>query len=151
MFYESIPHVILDFVDPTLAFQYIQSGKANKWEAIQTTINNKTVVMVCDSHIDDNNFSEVALLLKKDGKFYQYESFSKSIVDYTNVADSLATVKINDNYLPTDLLLDIKGTEIADFTCGCCGQRFTGNVAKQLEFDQDCSYGICDKCEDYYS
>lgn len=34
----------------------------------------------------------------------------------------------------------------ANFTCGCCGAWFTSKIGKQLSFDQDAGYGICDPC-----
>lgn len=102
------------------------------------------------------SFFETALIVADtDGKTYQVESITAGWIKTSEeLADYFEKGVAIPYYCKSECNLIFgqpKGTETAYFTCGCCGSKFHGNVAKQLKFDQDSGYGICPRCEHYYS
>jgi len=156
MYYQAIIHkeeVIPDL--NVLVSRIFGDNKAPCFHAFVLTNNDNVFYFVNDAHIDDTTFSELAVLVKEDGRYYQIESLTmvneKQALDL--ILETVCAYNKNVVTHKTKTQLLINNAEIeseAHFTCGCCGNGFRGNVIKQLAFDQDNGYGICTRCEQYY-
>jgi hypothetical protein len=153
MFYESIPQKVVPVSHATEAAEKIKTGQVHSGQALFYENSHGKFYVVSDSHIDDSAFAEVAFIQEINGDLFQTESITAAWVE---TAEKLAEMFVSTETEPaiktkTQLILGEPVNQIAHFTCGCCGQWFRGNVAHQLTFGQDQSYGICDSCEKYYT
>jgi hypothetical protein len=152
MFYESISHQILPVADATEAANKIKEGTVLSFQALYWENSHGKFYAVSDSHIDDSSFAETAFLKEINSEFFQIDSITAAWVKST---EKLAQLFIDGETEPpinskTHLIVGKPTNQKAFFTCGCCGNRFHGVVAEQLEFGQDNGYGICTDCEQYY-
>ncbi len=151
MYYESIPHKITPVADATEAAAKIKEGKASSIEALSWTNENGKFYVVSDSHIDDSPFAETAVLKEIDSEFFQIDSITAA---WIHTKEELTTCFVDAANNPpierkTQLIVGESTNQMAFISCGCCGNRFRGNVKEQLEFDQDNGYGICTNCKHY--
>ena len=152
MFYEAIPQQIVPVSDAIEAATKIKGRTVNPTQALCWQNSHGKFYAVSDCHIDDSAFAETALLQEIDSDFFQIESITtyaynsaKELAECFD--DSAANPPIKSK---THLIIGKPTSQMAYFTCGCCGTNFKGNVAEQLQFDQDNGYGICSDCEKYY-
>jgi hypothetical protein len=154
MYYETRTHSKRNVANATEAAKIIKAEQAQSYEALQWQNENGTFFAVSDAHINDSDFAETAMLFEKDGKYFQIESITAGWVESV---DELAQIFISSEKhffvkQKTHLIFDApKGHEKAQFTCGCCGEWFVGNVQHQLNYNQDTGYGFCPSCEKFYN
>lgn len=156
MYYETRKHELFPVANAMEAAITIKEGKAALFHAITYPVDgNKRIYIVSDSHIDDGSFAESAVILQVvDKEFMQIESITAAwcqtpelLADYFNKAFSNPQ-----NMGPANLSIGKHAPDkIASFECGCCGTGFESNPTYQEGFGQDDSYGICTKCEQYYT
>lgn len=153
MYYEARTHRLKNVASPTEAANLLKSGELSTCE-VTTWIDSETteqVFAVPDGHIN-NMLSEIALLIKREDNYYQIESLTNSRMSEEALANDFANFPSEPSiFKKTQLIVGSPTAEqTAYFECGCCGKSFNDNVKKQLEFDQDAGYGICDSCSIYY-
>lgn len=151
MFYESIVHQVKEVGSAREAAILIKEGNESSCNALSWETKNGRFYAVSDAHIDDYSFAEVAIIKKENDFFIQKESITAAWVNSVDKLEKyFVDAETSDFSIKTSLILGKPTTETAFFTCGCCGERFRDNVAKQLKFDQDNGYGICKRCENWY-
>lgn len=155
MYYQSIVHRELAVDSVKMLLDLItgrnkEIQKTESYNALKLIHGAHTFYFVNDAHIDDRSFTETAVILFLNDKFYQIESLT--ILETTEEDFIIKSIEIlPDKRSETQLLINnVPENAFANFTCGCCGQWFYGNVKQQLEYDQDNGYGICEKCENLY-
>jgi Zn finger protein HypA/HybF involved in hydrogenase expression len=153
MYFESVEHKIKQVQTAKEAAELIHSGKVLSYEAITWKNENGEFFAVSDTHIDDIAFGETAILKKENNLFYQIESITSAWVKTPEELTKIFEESETDEPIKSkaSLIIGKATTEKANFTCGCCGDWFHSSVSKQLKFNQDSSYGICPKCEQFYA
>ncbi len=153
MYFETVEHKIKEVQTAKEAAELIHSGKVISYEAINWKSNNGEFFAVSDTHIDDVAFGETAILKKDNDIFYQIESITSAWVKTPEELTKLFKESEITELFKTkcSLIIGKATTEKANFTCGCCGDWFHSSVTKQLKFNQDSGYGICPKCERFYT
>lgn len=160
MYYEARVHELREVQNAEKAAELIKSGRMHSYQ-VPCWISQDglyKIYAVPDGHIDDP-FLELAILRKplsdENEPLKQVESITNGWIDTTDaLAVYLQQAENSDIIMKSKVTLIVgkpKGDEHANFTCGCCGTWFTGNVQEQLKFDQDAGYGICGDCKRYYS
>ncbi|NCU33214.1 MAG: hypothetical protein EOM23_09860 [Candidatus Moranbacteria bacterium] len=153
MYYQTRVHRKKEVNGAMEAATLIKNQEAAGFDALTWKTQNGVFYAVSDSHIDDSNFAETALLVEEGEKFYQIESITSGLIKTTEELAECFIESEVDFPIKREVNLIINsltGDEKAYFTCGCCGNRFFDNVSYQLKFDQDTGYGICKKCDRYY-
>lgn len=140
------------------AARLIKQGEAAGYEALthKAVVKGRevNVYYVNDASIHDKNFAETAVLIDAaNGEQEQIESITAAWID---TAEKLAeyfnkAITTDDVYYMGKVRLFNNDNTPAWFTCGCCGNGFKSTIEKQKKFDQDATYGICNRCETYYS
>lgn len=159
MFYESQVFKPRQAATVLEAAEMVKSGTAKNWEAVNFLVADQSgkaipVYLVNDMDIHSSPFFETAVIIEENGKFFQVESLT---VGWMKSAEELAEYiqkAVDSPFMKSKADLNIgqpDAHKTANFTCGCCGSGFRGDVKKQLQFDQDTGYGICPKCETFYS
>lgn len=134
---------------------FVKQNQGGTFKVPSLTLTDGRKVMAAPSY-DFGSFFETALLVTDpDGKTYQVESITagwiKTEGELANYFEKGVELPYFTKSEVNPIFGEPKGDEVAWFTCGCCGNGFKGNVARQLKFDQDSGYGICPKCEHFYS
>ena len=151
MYYETRVHKVKDFNTVGDIASAILFRSVAEYEALRCG----NFMFLSDSHIDDRIFSETAIVeVLPDGKYRQVESITihtKTTLEdlESTFIESTTPPLLNMGYVSVQIDSVKEGAK-ARFTCGCCGNRFTGIISDQLKFDQDTGYGICDDCSQYY-
>lgn len=151
MYFEAIIHQKLPVADAQAAATAYRTT-SQSYQTPCFSIGSDTFYLVADHYVDSPK-AECAVLMERDGKFYQIESITSAWIDTNeefekSIVKAVTEIEI---YGEVNIIFDkAKGTETANFECGCCGNGFTGNVKRQLEYDQDSGFGICPDCEQYY-
>ena len=147
MYYETRNHTERTVADAFEAARLIKTDKPATYEALCYD----DIVLVSDSHIDDQSFGEVAVLQRQpDGSFRQIETITAAwIKTVEDLADTLRQAKAEPLNMGVAALNlgAIRHQKHVTFTCGCCGNGFKSTVEHQRQFDQDDGYGICQRCE----
>ena len=145
MYYEARTHSEVKFENITQAVEAVKTGKVERSQVPTFPVAKHKVYLVDDGHINDTRFAEVAVLVEWEASIgiIQIESITGKYLTENMILQAAATPPIQS---VAQLVFTPTGKEDAWFVCGCCGEDFKGNVKKQLEFDQDAGYGICDGC-----
>ena len=159
MYYESRVHEVVETKDAFDAAMKIKNGTIRSYQVVAWLGQRSQYrfYAIPDGHID-NPMLELAILRKDICKsaspYQQVESITNGWIKspeelgkYFTEAENSELLMVSDAQLIVDAP---KGHEAANFTCGCCGAWFKGNVKDQLRFDQDAGYGICNNCAKYY-
>jgi hypothetical protein len=160
MYYEARVHELIEVISAEAAAGLIRSDKMYAYQVPCWNSQNGLYKMyaVPDGHID-NPFLEIAILRKpssdENAPLMQVESITNGWIRSTNaLAIYLQDAEKSDIVMNSNATLIVgnpKGDEQANFTCGCCGNWFSGNVQEQLKFNQDAGYGICNGCKKWYT
>lgn len=154
MYFETTVHTEKQIAGAREAAELIKAGALHGYEALTWTNTTNWTQYFVVNDAGCNYYHEVAIIVKQqDGTFVQIESLtagwiktveelSKSIEECFQEPAMQKPVKLMFN--------QVDPTAVANFTCGCCGEWFKGNVAKQLTYGQDTGYGICPSCEKYH-
>ena len=153
MYFETRVHKVIEVADAMEAAKKIKDGTAAEYHALHWKSEHGDFYAVSDSFCAYPPFNETALIAKDNEKYYQIESISVVWVDEEKELAEIFKQAEADQPISRSvgLIIDAPKDEVAWFTCGCCGNGFRDNVKKQLAFDQDTGYGICKRCEEYYS
>ena len=152
MYYQTRVNELLPVANAMEAATMIKNMTIAHWQCPTWKEGEKQITVVADGHCD-NLFLEVAVLQADKEGYTQIESITAGWVDSP---EELANHFIQAAKEPcvmgkaSFIVGTVKGDEIANFTCGCCGSWFIGNVKKQHAYDQDAGYGICPNCEKYH-
>lgn len=149
MFYEAVVHELIKINTLSTLITALHQNKFDRYHVPYTTVNGIDVYFVSDTHIDDNTFGEVAILIKENEKWVQIESWTGKAITEQGIIDT-----INDPPIKCITNLIVNEPNISDyatFTCGCCGDSFYGNVRQQLTYGQDEGYGYCEECVDTFN
>ena len=149
MYYETIIHKLKPFNSIIEAATAIKTDQLHSFEIAKVD----DILYVSDAHIDDPNFSEIAVLqCMPNGTYLQIESLTnRSDTSIERLAELMDCSSDKGKGYSVCIQIDtVDPQAMANFTCGCCGQWFTGNIKEQLKFGQDNGYGICDDCNNYY-
>lgn len=159
MYYESRVHEVINMEDAYDAAEKIKNGTIRSYQVAAWPGKDKQYQFfaVPDGHID-NPMLELAILRKEiansDSPYQQVESITNGWIESPEVLGKyLIEAEVSEWIMASNTQLIVgspKGNETANFTCGCCGSWFEGNVKNQLKFDQDAGYGICNNCKMYY-
>ncbi len=159
MYYESRVHEVISTSDAYDAARKIKNGTFHSYQVATWTSKDRQYQFfaVPDGHLD-NPLLELAILRKEIAKahsgYQQVESITNGWIESPEVlAKYLIEAETSEWIMAGNAQLIVgkpKGDETANFTCGCCGSWFEGNVKDQLKFDQDAGYGICNDCKRYY-
>ena len=147
MYYEAIEHELKQVASAEEAAKMIKEGTALSYWALEWTNENGTFLAVSDAHIDDDPFAETAMFQKRDNEYFQIESITAAWCSEKDLKQTfLRTEKDQPINIEKDLIIGKATNQTAYFTCGCCGNCFYDLVSKQIKYDQDAGYGICDQC-----
>lgn len=151
MFYEARTHELLPVSDAAAAARVIKTKEAKFYQIPTWEQDGVKIMAVNDCHPDGSSFEETAVIkVMPDGSFYQIESITAAWCTEPELTDYfLKAITAPCSMGKANVIIGKpQGTEMAVFSCGCCGNSFKGNV-RQQEFDQDAGFGICPKCEKY--
>ena len=152
MYFESVPHKTFYAQSARHAAYIIKNSKVEHYRAVRWKTKNGVFYAVNDMHIDGTPFFETAVIRKDKTGFTQVESITvgwiKTVEELSNYFTQAETSGFS---IKVELIIGEPKDQTANFTCGCCGSWFKDSVKRQLKFDQDATYGICSKCENYYS
>jgi hypothetical protein len=152
MYYEAICHKEQPVKDATQAAELIKEGKIPSYITLSWNSPNGKFFAVSDTHIDDSAFAETAIIEQKGNEFFLKDSITVGWVKSTKeVIRYFSEAETAEAHRKTQLILNEPKEEKAFFTCGCCGEYFKDSVKKQIQFDQDLGFGICNRCAGYYS
>ena len=152
MYFETVVHEIKQVANATEAAELIKSGSIASYVALQWESEHGTFLAVNDAHIDDSAFAETAMIHKRGDEYFQIESITAGWCDLQQLEESFKETE-KEPAINKKVILNIGKADHdakAFFTCGCCGEYFRDFVEKQLKFNQDSGYGICNECEKYY-
>jgi len=159
MYYEARIHQIVEVASAIAAAEKIRSESMYTYQVMKWTSKDGNYYMyaVPDGHLDEM-LAELAILRQnkdqEDAPYQQIESITNGWIEGTDMlARYLQDAESSTMIMKSNAQLIIdkpKGDEQASFTCGCCGSWFKDNVQKQLKFDQDAGYGICDRCQHWH-
>jgi hypothetical protein len=134
----------------------IKNGTAKSFEALSINgFDGHKYFFVADAEF--GSFYETAMIRQEsDSSFVQIESITAGwIKTEADLEAAFRKSMIGKPYSKWSTQLNIGSAPKnakANFTCGCCGSFFNGNIEFQKKFDQDDGYGICDDCASkYYS
>jgi hypothetical protein len=134
--------------------QFVLPPSVQPWEAITFEISGITVYLVSDVHIDDPDWAEVAIIIEYQGHKAQIESYTGRALGVDQLYEVIADYFMDEYDITkceaAQLNFELKGDEMAQFTCSCCGNWFTGNVKEQAAHGQDRGYGLCDDCDENF-
>jgi hypothetical protein len=159
MYYESRQQQIRNVADAMEAAKLIKEGKAAGYEALTHKVMVKgqevNIYYVNDANINDSNFAETAVLIDCKHDKTMQEQIESITAAWIGTAEELAeyfnrAIMTDDVYYMGKVKLFDNANTSAWFTCGCCGSGFKSTIAKQEKFDQDATYGICNRCEQQY-
>ena len=156
MYFEARSHTIVMAADAIAAVRMVCSGKVSDEQHLcefhcPTWLNaaGQRVALVSDTHIDDQNFGECAVV-NLDTK-RQLESITFAWC--ANEAQKVEYVQRCENSpgVPRDVIVPMSDSDAdqdiaSTFTCSCCGEGFSSTLREQLPHDQDNGYGHCPDC-----
>lgn len=149
MYFEARSHQIIEVADAAAAVRMVHEGKAAEFQC-PTWLNaaGQRVALVSDTHIDDANFGECAVVNLDTKKQLESITFAwckggeQEKLRYVLGCENAPGTGTNVIVPCTDADRDVK----ARFTCSCCGERFLSTLREQLPHDQDAGYGHCPAC-----
>lgn len=152
MYFECVSHEVRQVESVAEAAKLAKSGNVPSYVALSWSSDNGTFYAVSGAHIDDCAFGETAIIKQEPNGFTQKESITVAwIKTVREVERCFAQSETSEHSRSVSFIIGKPTNQTANFTCGCCGENFRDSVKKQLTFDQDNGYGICGKCEQYYT
>jgi hypothetical protein len=151
MYFQTTMHETLTVENAGDAARRIKADERRDFDACVWTAHGRRLAVVADNHCN-NPWLEVAVIDLDRG--LQLESITAGWCDEEQLRRYFETCETDDFVFRRNvrLLLDRENGDMrASFECGCCGTDFQSTYAEQRRFDQENGYGICPKCERYYS
>jgi hypothetical protein len=153
MYFESRNHESVPVNGPAEAVKLIHSRRINVQQAPvwKSSKGNHRIALVDDSHIDDA-WVEVALVNLDTREQLESLTLAWRKTEAEKLQLLLESLE-SDFVFRKDITCPMDGgaqDSLANFTCGCCDERFPSTIQAQRRFDQDAGYGICPSCEQRY-
>lgn len=156
MYFEARSHVLVPVADAAAAVHMVHSGRIDATQQLGEfhcpcwrNAAGQRVALVSDTHIDDGDFAECAVVNLDTRR--QLESITFAWCD--DEATKLRYVEGCENHPGGGREVIVPcGDNPADhevlarFTCSCCGEGFKSTLREQLPHDQDSGYGHCPAC-----
>jgi hypothetical protein len=148
MYFEARSHELVPVADAAAAVRLIHSKEARAYQCpTWTNANGHRIALVDDSHINDGDFGECAVVNLDTQK--QLESLTFAWIETeAEKLEAVTDCELDEGYrgnviVPYD---DTHKDTPATFECSCCGTLFPSTLRIQEPHDQDAGFGHCPNC-----